>query len=73
VPNQLTSGSCGNQINGVNYIKVDPAGTYAYLANGWALYLSVCTINPNTGALTDVAGSPFGVGARPLGIGVVHH
>ena len=72
---QVTGGSCGahSGVPGVNYIKINSAGTYAYMANGWVLNVSVCSIDPSSGALTDVPGSPFGVGARPLGIGVVQH
>jgi 6-phosphogluconolactonase (cycloisomerase 2 family) len=72
---QVTGGSCGAHSGapGVNYIKINSAGTYAYMANGWVLNVSVCSINPSSGGLTDVPGSPFGVGARPVGIGVVQH
>jgi len=72
---QVTGGSCGahSGVPGVNYIKINSAGTYAYMANGWVLNVSVCSINPSSGGLTDVPGSPFGVGARPVGIGVVQH
>jgi 6-phosphogluconolactonase (cycloisomerase 2 family) len=72
---QITGGSCGahSGVPGVNYIKINSAGTYAYMANGLVLNVSVCSIDPSSGALTDVPGSPFGVGARPLGIGVVQH
>jgi 6-phosphogluconolactonase (cycloisomerase 2 family) len=74
-PTQIAGGSCGAAPNatGVNYIKFNPAGTYAYMANGWVLDVAVCSVDPTSGALNDVAGSPFGVGARPLGIGVVQH
>jgi hypothetical protein len=72
---QVTGGSCGAQsgVPGVNYIKINSAGAYAYMANGWVLNVSVCTVDASSGALTDVPASPFGVGARPLGIGVVQH
>jgi 6-phosphogluconolactonase (cycloisomerase 2 family) len=72
---QISGGSCGAHtgMNGTNYIKINPAGTYAYMPNGLAIVMSVCSINASTGALTDAPGSPFYIGARPLGIGVVAH
>lgn len=49
----------------------NPAGTFAYVSNAWVLTVSIVNVDPVTGALTNIPGSPFGVGARPFDIAVV--
>ena len=42
---------------------------FAYVANG-GKHISGYTINPSTGALTAIAGSPFAAGTRPRSVAV---
>jgi 6-phosphogluconolactonase len=53
-------------------VVVDPGGKFAYTANVGDVTgtVSVYKINPSTGALTAVAGSPFAAGARPWSVAV---
>jgi sugar lactone lactonase YvrE len=46
-------------------VTVDPNGKFAYTANEGGISVSGYTINPATGALTLIAGSPFGAGGAP--------
>lgn len=56
---------------GYNYVVFDSTGSKAIISNAWNLTIDVTNINGASGALTDQAGSPFGVGARPFDIAVV--
>ena len=49
-------------------VGVDPEGKFAYVANLGSNNVSAYTIDANTGALTMVAGSPFGAGSKPVGV-----
>jgi 6-phosphogluconolactonase (cycloisomerase 2 family) len=51
-------------------VVINPQGTFAYVANANSADISVYAINATTGALTQVAGSPFGAGdvARSIAI-----
>jgi 6-phosphogluconolactonase (cycloisomerase 2 family) len=51
-------------------VTVDPAGKFAYVANGGSNNVSAYTINAATGALTPVAGSPFTAGSVPIEVAV---
>ena len=55
-------------------VVVDPMGKFLYVANkgtsDTAGSISAYTINPSTGALTEVRGSPFVAGMYPAGITV---
>jgi 6-phosphogluconolactonase (cycloisomerase 2 family) len=44
---------------------------FAYVTNRGSNNVSAYTINATSGALTPVAGSPFGAGTEPLGMGTV--
>jgi len=44
-------------------VTVDPTGKFAYVANRLSYNVSAFTINATTGALTEVSGSPYSVGA----------
>lgn len=69
---QLTADSYGAYgYGGANYVVFNGTGTQAFVSNAWGLWVSVVNINSATGAVTDVSGSPFGVGARPTDIAVV--
>ena len=49
-------------------ITINPAGTFAYVTNGSRVgngTVSAFRINPDTGALTPVPGSPFAAGGFP--------
>jgi 6-phosphogluconolactonase len=52
-------------------VAIDPTGKFAYVTNniiGNSSYVSAFSIKRETGALTQVAGSPFKAGSRPFGI-----
>jgi 6-phosphogluconolactonase len=51
-------------------VAVDPSGKFAYVANAGDNTVSGYTINPATGALTAIAGSPFAEGAEPFSVAV---
>jgi len=62
--------------NNPNTVAVNPAGTFAYVANGGASVLngpgtvSAYRVDAATGALTPVPGSPFAAGRYPSSIAV---
>jgi len=47
------------------FLAMDPAGAYLYVANAGTFDISVFSINSGTGALTPVTGSPFSIGVTP--------
>jgi|HubBroStandDraft_5_1064220.scaffolds.fasta_scaffold24131_3 6-phosphogluconolactonase len=56
-------------------IAIDPTGKFAYVANNGGVSgkpgnVSAFAINAHTGALTQVAGSPFGAGANPIAVAI---
>jgi len=51
-------------------IVIDPAGLFAYVANENSNDISVYALNSTTGALTQVAGSPFGAGVNPRAVAI---
>lgn len=54
-------------------IAVDPSGKFVYVANsgnGGAGHVSAYAINPTTGALQPVPGSPFAAGLTPYSVSV---
>ena len=51
-------------------VTVNPAGTFAYVANGGDNNVSVYRINATTGVLSPVAGSPFAAGFSPQSVTV---
>jgi 6-phosphogluconolactonase (cycloisomerase 2 family) len=53
------------QSAGPNWIAIDPAGRFLYVANLLSSNISGFTINGNTGALTLVNGAPFNAGTGP--------
>ena len=54
-----------------NRITSCTVGTFLYVANSGSGNISAFSINPTTGALTPVAGSPFAIsGASSLGFGI---
>jgi 6-phosphogluconolactonase (cycloisomerase 2 family) len=71
----LTLASVTATGNVPSWIALDPAGRFAFVTNnaesGGLPSISVYGINPNTGALTEIPGSPFPTGQpRPNGIWV---
>jgi 6-phosphogluconolactonase (cycloisomerase 2 family) len=52
------------------FLAMDPAGDYLYVANTLSFNISVFSIDKNTGALTQLANSPFAVGLPPLNMQV---
>jgi 6-phosphogluconolactonase len=51
-------------------LVMDPAGSFLYVANALSNNISVFSIDSGSGALTQVTGSPFLVGATPLAMQV---
>jgi 6-phosphogluconolactonase len=55
-------------------VAVDPSGMFAYVANAQVIgqngNVSAYTIDPSTGALTTIAGSPFAAGQGPQSVAV---
>jgi 6-phosphogluconolactonase len=49
---------------------ISPQGTFAYVANSNSADISVYAVNATTGALTQVAGSPFAAGDVPRSIAI---
>ncbi len=52
------------------FLALDPAGNYLYVANTLSNNISVFSIDSSTGALTQLANSPFAVGLPPLNMQV---
>lgn len=46
-------------------ISFDPSGKFAYVANGTMDNIAAYSVNTRTGALTEIAGSPFAAGGGP--------
>jgi 6-phosphogluconolactonase (cycloisomerase 2 family) len=59
------SGSPFGAGSGAVAIAIDPAGTFAYVANETAATISAFSISSATGTLTPVSGSPFSTGSSP--------
>jgi 6-phosphogluconolactonase len=56
-------------------VAIDPTGKFAYVANngtasGKPGNVSAFAIDPRSGALTPVSGSPFAAGTNPVGVAV---
>ena len=51
-------------------IAIDPAGTFAYVANETAATVSEYSINASTAALTAVTGSPLATVSSPESLAV---
>jgi len=51
-------------------VMVNPAGTFAYVANSDSSNISAYSINASTGTLTPVPGSPFASGPYPASVTV---
>jgi DNA-binding beta-propeller fold protein YncE len=49
---------------------VDPTGNFAYVANANSNNVSGYSIDPATGVLTAIGGSPFAAGSSPLSVAV---
>jgi len=49
-------------------LTVDPRGKFAYVVNSGDNTASAFSIDPASGALSSIAGSPFQVGTAPLSI-----
>src|SRR5580700_2963742 len=52
------------------FLAMDPAGSYLYVANTVSNNISVFSIDSSTGALTQLAKSPFAIGLPPLNMQV---
>ena len=49
-------------------MAIDPTGSFAYVVNANSDNVSAYKINATSGALTPVAGSPFGAGTDPYDV-----
>ena len=47
-----------------------PSGKFAYVANSGTSTLSAFSIDPKTGALAPIPGSPFATGSNPFSVAV---
>lgn len=56
--------------SGPRSVTVNPAGTFAYVANSISSNVSAYSINASTGTLTSVPGSPFASGRIPESVTV---
>jgi 6-phosphogluconolactonase (cycloisomerase 2 family) len=58
--------------DGPSSVVVDPSGRFVYVTNNGfpSFNVSAYSINPLTGALTDVPGSPFSAGNAPISVTV---
>lgn len=65
----FVSGSTGSK---PLFINIDPSGQFAYTANNGAGFNSVSgwTIDPGSGTLTPIAGTPIAAGAAPFVISI---
>jgi hypothetical protein len=58
----------GLGLSGPFAVTVDATSQFAYVTNQNTFTVSALAVDPTTGALTAVAGSPFPTGVNPLGI-----
>lgn len=67
--NPFVSGSTGSK---PLFINIDPSGQFAYTANNGAGFNSVSgwTIDPGSGTLTPIAGTPIAAGAAPFVVSI---
>jgi len=49
---------------------VDPTGKFVYVTNHFTNNVNGYTIDPTTGALTAITGSPFAAGTFPTSVAV---
>ena len=52
------------------YVTIDPTNTFLYSSNPNNSSISASTINTTNGVLTQVGGTPLGVGTNPAWIAV---
>lgn len=60
-----------NTGDGPLYTTFDATGDLAYVGNFITITLALTRVNPLTGALTPLFGSPYNIGARPYNLAVV--
>lgn len=60
----------GSSASQPQLLVMDPGGAFLYAMNGGSNNISVFSINSGTGALTQVANSPFSIGLPPLNMQV---
>jgi 6-phosphogluconolactonase len=58
--------------DGPNLAAIDPSGHYLLVTNNFSSNVSVYSINSSSGALSEVAGSPFFANANPTDILFTH-
>jgi 6-phosphogluconolactonase (cycloisomerase 2 family) len=63
-------GASASKIIGTNSVTVDPTGRFVYAANNQGNGISAYAIDPTTGALTLIPGSPFAAGNVPMSVRV---
>ena len=51
-------------------MAVDPKGKFAYVTNAGDNTVSGYGLDPLTGALTSLPGSPFGAGTNPISVAI---
>jgi 6-phosphogluconolactonase len=55
----------GNGTNGPFAVNIDPSGHFLYTGNSYDGTISMFTIDPSSGALSAIGGSPLAYGAAP--------
>ena len=63
---KLPRTSIGSDASQPEYLAMDPAGNYLFVANTLSFNISVFSIDGSSGVLTQLANSPFPVGLPPL-------
>jgi 6-phosphogluconolactonase len=63
---KLPRTSIGSDASQPEFLAMDPAGSYLYVANTLSFNISVFSIDGSTGLLTQLANSPFPIGLPPL-------
>ena len=65
--NPFISGTTGSK---PLFINIDPSGQFAYTANNGASTVSGWTIDPSSGTLTAITGTPIAAGAAPFVVSI---
>jgi 6-phosphogluconolactonase len=67
-PYVLSGGGAGSQGPGPNWIAINPAEKFLFVANLLSNAIGAYVINGTTGALTEVPGQPFNTGTSPSSV-----
>ena len=65
---QLTAAGTATSTSGPKFVLSDRNSAYLYVANHGSASVGVFSINPSSGALTQISGSPFAASANPYSL-----